>query len=46
MKRYILSYTFNGVDHTAEVQNVAGCLESLCLASQAGTVEHVTFASK
>lgn len=47
MKRiYILSYRFNGVDHTAEVENVGGCLGSLFLATNAGQVENVTVKNK
>ena len=46
MKRiYLLSYSFNGVCHQAEVENVGSCLGSLVLAANAGRVEKVTIRS-
>lgn len=45
-KRYFVTYTFNGQDcGPVVIENLFSCLESFCMASQAGQLEHVTITS-
>ena len=43
--KYIISYSFNGSLHSVLINNLADCLRSFVLASQAGRLENVTIKS-